>query len=758
MNEQLALFVDFENVAIWAAQESLEFDISRLVAFLQSRGTVVIKRAYADWSHFSRYREDLLGNSMDLTQVYNTNASGKKNRADMWMTVDALETAIARPNIETMVIVSGDSDFGPLVSKLREYGRYVIGIGPQNGSHHLLVKACDEFIYLDTILGNGQAVDRAPEHQAARQLLREAVEIYDQRAEIPVLATKLKQMMLSMDATFSETELGYRQFRAFLEDNGDLIKLYQKGLQVYAAPQDFTLPENWGLESQASDRGSPPQKTIAAARPEKPEPDISAATPSEDTRTGLESEMFNSSPYLLQIIKDMLAVELDEDVGRDLESAEALAKKGMAARAHDFSAAAGDYLAASRLMWEVVEQSPQDRNASSTLKWMMASYASCRAAEISQVQKKYDAARPYYLGYFLLVGMLEPEVEHTRALTSSMLKHYWWNVGRELEIQFSPAASPLDIAIQAAQHENLVCQEKWQASTAELAAVYPALLAQTVRQMRLNQEEAPEGVMVAQQIEEILTRLQSDQMVDPAPPDVPVEPQAGIDQDAAAIVEPHKAWQDSVKDPFLQILVDDIVGAVVTEVAPDRIQAAHKLIEIAAQQRSRDLMAAARNCLMACRMMADAIQDGEPDAAHDTLRWLMGEYAATKGAELSIAQFHSEARPYFLAFFAAAQIDSPAWEKLNVLVYPILTQYWLDVGNELGLAPEIVNNPVEAAVTALVHTNQAYPVRWAQLTETLIQANPELMRSFAAQEKQTGLARGRLVAIEIEKIFESQVI
>ena len=349
-------------------------------------------------------------------------------------------------------------------------------------------------------------------------------------------------------------------------------------------------------------------------------------------------------------------------------------------------------------------------------------------------------------------------MEHTRALTSSMLKHYWWNVGRELEIQFSPAASPLDIAIQAAQHENLVCQEKWQASTAELAAVYPALLAQTVRQMRLNQEEAPEGVMVAQQIEEILTRLQSDQMVDPAPPDVPVEPQAGIDQDAAAIVEPHKAWQDSVKDPFLQILVDDIVGAVVTEVAPDRVQAAHKLIEIAAQQRSRDLMAAARNCLMACRMMADAIQDGEPDAAHDTLRWLMGEYAATKGAELSIAQFHSEARPYFLAFFAAAQIDSPAWEKLNVLVYPILTQYWLDVGNELGLAPEIVNNPVEAAVTALVHTNQAYPVRWAQLTETLIQANPELMRSFAAQEKQTGLARGRLVAIEIEKIFESQVI
>ena len=756
MSEQLALFIDFENIAIWAAQESIEFDVTRLIAFLQSRGAVVVKRAYADWSHFSRYREDLLTNSMELTQVYNTNASGKKNRADMWMTVDALETAIARPNIEAMVIVSGDSDFGPLVSKLREYGRYVIGVGPQSGSHHLLIKACDEFVYLDNILGNGQVPDMSPEQQVSRQLLREALEVFAQRGEVPVLATKLKQMILSMDASFNEADLGYRQFRAFLEDHSDLIRLYKKGLQIYAAPVDFIPPEDMSLDSAAPETDIQPENNSAITKFVKPEQVPSEPTPHPESSIDLKAEMFNNNPKMLQIINDLLTVEVDGESARDLESAELFAKKGMSARVDDFSAAAHYYLIASRLMWEVVEQSPQDDSARRTLIWTMASYASCQAAELSQVRKDYEAARSYYLGYFVLVGMLGPEAEHTRGLTNSMLKHYWWNVGRELNIEFDPVASPAGIAIQAARHANPLCREKWQEATVELAGVNPDLLGQNARQMRLNQDEAPEGIVVAQQIEQILgintlePSIKTAQALEQSLPTLPV-------QDDATARNNQRALQDIGDNPYLRILMDDINAFNITEAIPADIETARNLIQTAAGQRSSDLIGATRNSLMACRMMIDAIKKGESDTAFDELRWFMGEYAVAKGIGLSLARHrYTEARPYYLAFFVLIQMSLLTWMKMNALVNPIIKQSWLDIGFELGLTPENVDNPVEAAINALVHSNPEYRIRWAQVTRELVQANPDLMGSFAAQEKKKGLATGRLVAIEIEKIVEGQ--
>ena len=126
MNDQLAVFIDFENVALWAEREFLDFEITALIEYLQTRGPAVVKRAYGDWSRFSRYREELMDNSIDLIQIYSVRQG--KNRADIRMAIDAFEIAVSRPQIGTIVIVSGDSDFGPLVTKLREYGRYTIGI------------------------------------------------------------------------------------------------------------------------------------------------------------------------------------------------------------------------------------------------------------------------------------------------------------------------------------------------------------------------------------------------------------------------------------------------------------------------------------------------------------------------------------------------------------------------------------------------------------------------------------------------------
>jgi uncharacterized LabA/DUF88 family protein len=240
---QLAVFIDFENLALWAEREFFDFRITPLLEFLQTRGPAVVKRAYGDWSRFGRYRDDLMNNSIDLIQIYSIR--GSKNRADIRMAIDALEIAMSRQHITTFVIVSGDSDFGPLAVKLREYGRYIIGIGPRSVTHHLLVKSCDEFIYLETALGEMSEDDETcAEREAARNLLTKALQVHGQRGELPILTTRLKQTMLLMDPAFNEANFGYYQFRSWLDDNRDLARLFVKDLQIFVAPVDFSSDTN----------------------------------------------------------------------------------------------------------------------------------------------------------------------------------------------------------------------------------------------------------------------------------------------------------------------------------------------------------------------------------------------------------------------------------------------------------------------------------------------------------------------------------
>lgn len=243
MSEQLAMFIDFENVALWAEQEFLDFELTPLMEYLKSRGPVVLKRAYGDWGRFSRYREELMNNSIDLVQIYSVRAG--KNRADIRMALDAVETAITRAQINTFVIVSGDSDFGPLVSKLREYSRYTLGIGPRDVTHPLLVKACDEFVYLESVISDliqteSLVEQPGPDNESSRLLLTKALRVHAQRGELPILAAKLKQTMLLMDSAFNEANFGFSQFKSWLETNDDLLDLFVKDMQLYAAPQGFS--------------------------------------------------------------------------------------------------------------------------------------------------------------------------------------------------------------------------------------------------------------------------------------------------------------------------------------------------------------------------------------------------------------------------------------------------------------------------------------------------------------------------------------
>jgi uncharacterized LabA/DUF88 family protein len=236
MNDQLAIFIDFENIALWAEREFFDFKVTSLIEYLQSRGPAVVKRAYADWSRFSRYRDEMMNNSIDLIQIYSVRSG--KNRADIRMAIDAFEIALTRTKIQTFVIISGDSDFSPLVAKLREYGHYTIGIGPRGSTHDLLVRSCDEFIYLETALGEFSDVEdqSSIEIEEARSLLIKAITAHGQRGDIPVLATRLKQTMLLMDPAFNEANFGYSQFKTWLEDNSDLVEVINQELQLYVSP------------------------------------------------------------------------------------------------------------------------------------------------------------------------------------------------------------------------------------------------------------------------------------------------------------------------------------------------------------------------------------------------------------------------------------------------------------------------------------------------------------------------------------------
>src|SRR5438094_3316949 len=149
----LAVFVDFENLALGFQGRRDRFEIARVLERLVEKGKVVAKKAYADWNRFSAYTGFLHDAAIELIEIPRRAQSGK-NSADIRLCVDAMDLAYSKDHINTFVIVSGDSDFSPLVSKLKELGKHVIGLGMQESTSDLLRDNCDEFIYYEDI---GQA-------------------------------------------------------------------------------------------------------------------------------------------------------------------------------------------------------------------------------------------------------------------------------------------------------------------------------------------------------------------------------------------------------------------------------------------------------------------------------------------------------------------------------------------------------------------------------------------------------------------------
>lgn len=220
----LAIFIDFENLALGIQGRRDRFDIERVLERLVEKGKIVAKKAYADWSRFSGYTSLLHEAAIELIEIPRRAQSGK-NSADIRLCVDAMDLAYAKAHIDTFVVVSGDSDFSPLVSKLKELGKHVIGLGMQESTSDLLRDNCDEFIYyedLSTPDALPSALDpKLPEtKRKAFALLLESLLALRRENKDKLWSSMIKDTMKRKKPSFNESYHGYRTFSELLEDAG----------------------------------------------------------------------------------------------------------------------------------------------------------------------------------------------------------------------------------------------------------------------------------------------------------------------------------------------------------------------------------------------------------------------------------------------------------------------------------------------------------------------------------------------------------
>ena len=233
----LAVFIDFQNIAytdkkdpklITAHTKQVKSEMRSAINYLKSRGRLIVKKAYADWAgQFSIYRQQMLEDSIELTEVP-SQYSGK-NSADIKLSVDALEIALSKQYIDTFVVISGDSDFAPLISMLREHNKYVIVIGRKGNLSALLKGYCDELKDFSDIIGEeGEDIADENDIRYAYKLLRDGANYFSERGK-KVNAGGIKNHLVQLDSSFSQTRYGFKMWNDFLRhaEKDKIIKMEQ---------------------------------------------------------------------------------------------------------------------------------------------------------------------------------------------------------------------------------------------------------------------------------------------------------------------------------------------------------------------------------------------------------------------------------------------------------------------------------------------------------------------------------------------------
>jgi uncharacterized protein (TIGR00288 family) len=277
----LALFIDFDNLAIGARDARQRLDIRLLIQRILEKGKIIVKRAYADWHHHKEHMTALHESAIDLIEVPAPRISGK-NSADIRMVVDAMDLCYAKEHIDTFVICSGDSDFSPLVSKLRENNKRVIGVGMKNSSSHLLIGNCDEFIFYDDIYRQNQV--HAPvsgpnvpldKREMFDFLVQTVQSLLQEESRGVLFSSLIKDTMTRKQPHFSERALGYGTFGDVLEE--------ARNLGLLQVERDARSGGTWvvrglgtGTTAEAAASGALPALPATAAAAAAP---VSATTP-----------------------------------------------------------------------------------------------------------------------------------------------------------------------------------------------------------------------------------------------------------------------------------------------------------------------------------------------------------------------------------------------------------------------------------------------------------------------------------------------
>jgi uncharacterized protein (TIGR00288 family) len=225
----IAVFVDFENLAIGVRDMKWgDFQVDLVLKRLLEKGRLVYKRAYCDWSHYREVMRGFHAHGIEMIDIPQTRASGK-NSADIHMVVDALDLCHSKEHIDTFALLSGDSDFSPLVSKLKENEKRVIGCGVKSSTSERLISNCDEFIYYDDLVRTAQK-KRPTERKGDREKDKK-IEIMERLVEIvaslevdyePLWGSMVKQAIRRVYPGFNESYYGYRSFTDLLKEAEDL--------------------------------------------------------------------------------------------------------------------------------------------------------------------------------------------------------------------------------------------------------------------------------------------------------------------------------------------------------------------------------------------------------------------------------------------------------------------------------------------------------------------------------------------------------
>ena len=240
--QNMALFCDFENVALGVRDAKYaQFDIKKVLERLLLKGSIVVKKAYCDWDRYKDFKGPMHEASFELIEIPHVRMSGK-NSADIRMVVDALDLCYTKSHVKTFVIISGDSDFSPLVSKLRENNKTVIGVGVKNSTSDLLIANCDEFIFYDDLVREEETKKRTHKKTAAKaapatktkaapkevdgkqqeafDLVIGTVEalIAERGEEEKIWGSMVKQALKRRQPGFNETYYGFRSFSKLLEE------------------------------------------------------------------------------------------------------------------------------------------------------------------------------------------------------------------------------------------------------------------------------------------------------------------------------------------------------------------------------------------------------------------------------------------------------------------------------------------------------------------------------------------------------------